>query len=393
MGFGKNLQTAFLLAIVSRIFIFFVAQIGVPLIPENGGDHWLIDIPYLHLFAKWDSIWYLNIARTGYLNPDHFAFFPLYPLLMKIVTLPSSDVIVSYRTLVLTGFLISNVFFLASSVIIFKLTKLLGGRDDYAFYASFFFSIFPSSIFLSAIYSESMFLFLTLAALYYWRRGSPVKVTLLAFAASLTRPIGIFLIIPLLYDFVIEKYVNITFPSRNNIRVNIIRKTVVKRNRKILAIVSPILGYLSYVLFTYRRTGNPFAQFQAEESFWGTGYHEPINALSSLSLELHSMEILFQVIIVSFFILALSPFISKILNIETKIIPTSYLLYSAALLGLYLFIGEILAFPRFALTLIPIYLGMSYLSTKRLPRFALIVFSLIFLTVGTLLFTNWYEFR
>ena len=392
MGFGKNLQTAFFLAIVSRIFIFFVAQIGEPLVPENFGSHWLIDIPYLHLFAKWDSIWYLNIARTGYLNPDHFAFFPLYPLLMKIFTLPSSDVIVSYRTLVLTGFLISNFFFLASSIVIFKLTRLLGGRDDYAFYASFFFSIFPSSIFLSAIYSESMFLFLTLGALYYWRKGSPLKVTLLAFAASLTRPVGILLVIPLLYDFVIEKYVNITYPSRNNIRVSILRKTVAKRNRKILALSSPILGYLSYVLFTYSRTGNPFAQFQAEESFWGTGYHDPIHALSLLNVHF-SMELLFQVIIVSFFILALVPFISKILNIQTKIIPTSYLLYSAALLGLYLFIGEILAFPRFALTLIPIYMGMSYLSTKRLPRLGLIVFSLIFLTIGTLLFTNWYEFR
>src|SRR6476646_4959472 len=33
--------------------------------------------------ARWDSVWYLSIARDGYADAAHTAFFPLYPLLAR----------------------------------------------------------------------------------------------------------------------------------------------------------------------------------------------------------------------------------------------------------------------------------------------------------------------
>ena len=69
---------------LSRLLIFAAAILGDVFLPTEPG-HWVADpnSPFLSLWAKWDSQWYIQIARDGYwfqpFQMSNVAFFPLYP--------------------------------------------------------------------------------------------------------------------------------------------------------------------------------------------------------------------------------------------------------------------------------------------------------------------------
>jgi len=370
---NESLGGAFLIALVSRVFVFLVAEVGVFVVPENVGEHWVVDVPCLYVFARWDSAWYMNIARWGYVNIQHYAFFPLYPLLVRMFSR-----------------------FLASSIIIYELTKMITGREDYAFYASLSFSFYPSSVFLSAVYSESTFLFFTFLALFCWEKEKLAYTTLCSFLASLTRPVGVLLAIPMLYDVLRKNRLKIkeaAADSLSTVKLRISVKEVMPRIRDLAVGLSPVLGYLVFLTYTFLQTGDFFTHYKVQASVWGTGLHNPIVALSQLKAENPMVQTLLQTVVTIFIIISVIPILSKLLNIKSSIIPMSYVLHSLGLLCIYLSVGEIRSFPRFTLTLTPNILWMAQTLQKGpVQRILLLALSLTLLVVGTLLFTNWYEF-
>lgn len=387
---------AFLIALVSRVFVFLVAEIGVFVVPENVGEHWVVDVPCLYVFARWDSAWYMNIARWGYVNIQHYAFFPLYPLLVRMFSRSFNTVLPGDPSLVLSGFLVSNLLFLASSIIIYELTKMITGREDYAFYASLSFSFYPSSVFLSAVYSESTFLFFTFLALFCWEKEKLAYTTLCSFLASLTRPVGVLLAIPMLYDVLRKNRLKIkeaAADSLSTVKLRISVKEVMPRIRDLAVGLSPVLGYSVFLTYTFLQTGDFFTHYKVQASVWGTGLHNPIVALSQLKAENPMVQTLLQTVVTIFIIISVIPILSKLLNIKSSIIPMSYVLHSLGLLCIYLSVGEIRSFPRFTLTLTPNILWMAQTLQKGpVQRILLLALSLTLLVVGTLLFTNWYEF-
>ena len=76
--------------------------------PVNGVDEWVRTI--LTPFARWDSIYFLKIAHDGYQWEQQYAFFPLYPLLMRHLASLLSLITgwSMYSNLLLVGFLIST---------------------------------------------------------------------------------------------------------------------------------------------------------------------------------------------------------------------------------------------------------------------------------------------
>ncbi len=122
----------------------------------------------LDIFTRWDSKWYLSIIKTGYQASANFtttysnlAFFPLYPYLVKCVgwlgvQLPDS-------LYIFIGLLLSNLFFLASAALLYRLIiSSLDFDEDIARRALTLLIVFPVSFFFSAFYPESLFLLLTL---------------------------------------------------------------------------------------------------------------------------------------------------------------------------------------------------------------------------------------
>jgi hypothetical protein len=180
----------------SRLAICVLAAAAVLLFdPWSGRGPW--DKPRLHdlgpswfvdLWARWDSDWYIQIAQHGYVWPSSRpAFFPLYPLLIG----PLGHVLGGHT--VLAGVIVSLAACAVAFVLLDRLATLKLGEAA-ARRAVFFLAVFPTTLFLGAVYSESLFLALSLAAFLLAERGRFAAAGLAGGLAALTRPVGLALV-------------------------------------------------------------------------------------------------------------------------------------------------------------------------------------------------------
>lgn len=140
-------------------------------------------------FARWDSVWFLAIAGDGYDGGARTAFFPLYPLLVGGAgTVLGSDLV--------AGVLVSLAALLAALVALHRLVALdFGGRVARG--AVLAVAFFPMSFFLSAVYSEALYLALSVGAFLAARRNAWAWAGVLGGCAAATRSAGLVLLLPL----------------------------------------------------------------------------------------------------------------------------------------------------------------------------------------------------
>ena len=98
------------------------------------------------------------------------------------------------------GFVVSNLAFFGSVYYLYKLSLFVLHNAKLATCSALFLVFYPAGVFLSAVYSDSLFLLLTLSSLYYWLLRGFRKSALLGFFGALTRPVGVFLVVPYLYE-------------------------------------------------------------------------------------------------------------------------------------------------------------------------------------------------
>ncbi len=202
----EQLREAGLIFIITRGVLFLMAPLAYLTLPKidaasqdfppyvdarltdtfTGVPHYLFDI-----WAKWDSIWYLRIAEYGYSSLDNTtAFFPLYPFLIAI-----------FKPLflgngVLAGMFISLACCLGAFYLLYLLVEL-DFEKEVARRAVFYMAIFPTAFFFQTIYSESLFLLLTIGCLFAARRNEYVIAGIAGALATLTRSPGLLLLAPL----------------------------------------------------------------------------------------------------------------------------------------------------------------------------------------------------
>src|SRR5690242_1011905 len=141
--------------------------------------------------ARWDSVWYLAIANDGYPagDPRRAAFFPLYPLLVRAAKLLVGSPIVA-------GAAVSLACFAVALVLLRRLTELeLGAAAaDEAVWAL---ALFPAAVFFTAVYSEALYLMLSVGCLYAARTGRWAWAGTLGALGAATRSAGVLLVVPL----------------------------------------------------------------------------------------------------------------------------------------------------------------------------------------------------
>lgn len=139
--------------------------------------------------GRWDSVWFLSIAQDGYGDGTRTAFFPLYPLLVRVAGAPFGSGLIG-------GALLSTALLGVALVLLHRLVAL--DHDGVvARNAVLVTALFPMSFFFSAVYSESLFLALSIGAVYAARRERWAWAGLLGLLAATTRSAGVLLLVPL----------------------------------------------------------------------------------------------------------------------------------------------------------------------------------------------------
>jgi hypothetical protein len=143
-----------------------------PLIHDLG---WPLD-----LWARWDSVFFVRIAAHGY-DAGSAAFFPLYPAAVAVLGR------IFGGHYVLAGTLLSLACCLGSFLLLHRLAEERLGVDG-ARRAVLYLAVFPTALFLQAVYSESLFLLCCLGAFVLAERGRWPAAGAVAALALLTRP-------------------------------------------------------------------------------------------------------------------------------------------------------------------------------------------------------------
>src|SRR4051812_18125471 len=139
--------------------------------------------------ARWDSVWYLAIARDGYGADGRPAFFPLYPLLVRGGGWVLGSPLVA-------GVVISTACLVVALAALHELTRAELGAGA-ARWTVIALAASPMSFFFSAVYSESLFLALSAGSLLSARRGRWWWAGALGGLAAATRSAGVVLLVPL----------------------------------------------------------------------------------------------------------------------------------------------------------------------------------------------------
>jgi hypothetical protein len=191
----------------SRLLVWAAAVVGVLAfgLSDRAADFdpAALTTPFAHAgdvlaapFGRWDSVWYLSIADGGYSDPARAAFFPLYPLLVRIAGAPLGSALVG-------GALLSTALLGAALVLLHRLVALDHPRAV-ARNAVLVTALFPMAFFFSAVYSESLFLALSVGAVYAARLDRWAWAGVLGALATSTRSAGVVLLVPLVLIYAWE---------------------------------------------------------------------------------------------------------------------------------------------------------------------------------------------
>lgn len=244
---GSPAAQVMLFALVTRVALAFMDWYALKLVPPP----WTGNPSSLLAWSQWDAAHYTRIAVNGYdhpTDPGSPAFFPLYPLVTRAVGW-MTGLDASWTGMRVAGVIVAWMCFFVAVYLLTTLFQRVVG-DAIARLAGVLLVVSPFSFFLTAGYTESLFLiFVALAFLLGFRErwGWAAVVVALATASRVT---GVFLIPTLLLMAGRRK------ASRSQLAV--------------IAAVSP-LGILFFMGYTWRALGDPLAFLNAQEG-WGGWY-------------------------------------------------------------------------------------------------------------------------
>jgi Gpi18-like mannosyltransferase len=211
---------------------------------------------------RWDSGWYLSIVNKGY-SLQSTAFFPLYPLLVRLVSSLKGNIESS-------GLWISNISFLIALFYIYAIAKQ-EFDDDTASRAVFYIAAAPAAFFFSAFYTESVFILCLAACFYYSRNRKWLLAAIAGALASATRLTGVLAASFILFEALWQQGVRfIPKPWSIQAQINILItgiQTFPKAWKGILASIFSTSGLIAYMIYLYQKFEDPLAFLQAENSW------------------------------------------------------------------------------------------------------------------------------
>ncbi|MFL5951539.1 MAG: mannosyltransferase family protein [Gaiellaceae bacterium] len=331
------------------------------------------DSPLIHdlgsftdIWARWDSVFFVRIAEHGY---DHAsaAFYPLYPGLVAVLGR------VFFGHYVLAGIVISLAACLGAFALLYRLAEEHLGADG-AWRTVLYLAVFPTALFLQAVYSESLYLFLVLAAFLAAERGRFTFAGALSGLAILTRVTG-FALLPALAV--------LAWRARDR-----------RRSLAGLALAFPIAAV--YPLVLWQQIGDPWAFWNAQDEWhrhlsragplggiWSALVHwTPTHADFQHAITVNAESLVALVVFIVLTVVAWRRF------------GTAYGLFAALSLAIPLSYPSsrwpLLSLPRFGLVVFPFFLALAALTARR-PRAHVLVAatSALFLGIAIVQWALW----
>lgn len=187
---GQSLQAVLGIWLASRALILLVLLGIAPLLPTPPGAQ-VISLSW-DVFSAWDSLRYQAVATLGYdfvpgdgqLN--NIVFFPLFPFVVGVLGLLGIPFNVA-------GTFVNGAAFLAALVVLHRWVAAERGEAA-AKWSVMVLAWCPFSLYGTVIYTEGLFLFLTVAALFCFDRGQYRWAGLWGAMATATRLPGLALI-------------------------------------------------------------------------------------------------------------------------------------------------------------------------------------------------------
>jgi Gpi18-like mannosyltransferase len=204
--------------------------------------------------TRWDGEWYLRIAQDGYqwsgpATQSAVAFFPLYPLLGRIVGLVFGDARWGL-------FIVANVSFVFFLYYLYRL-GLVDFDEPTAARAIIFAAIFPGAFVLAAFYAEATAFAVAVAAFYYARAGRWRWAIALGFLSALARLPGVIIVVPLAFEY---------FRQRG-LRPQILTLGIVP------------LGLVAFGAYVWALSGNPWTVLTIQSTAWFRNFTLPWDTL------------------------------------------------------------------------------------------------------------------
>lgn len=218
------------------------------------GDHQIFPGTQLwNLLFHWDSLWYARIVAHGYGSTtdaqSSVSFFPLLPIC--IYALRS----VTGMGTALAGFLISNASLLTASILLRRLVALdFPAPSRVAERTVWLLLLGPMTFFHSAIYTESLFLMLSIAAVLLARQRRWAGAGLTGALLTATHGKGILILVPLLWEALVAAR---SEPAGEGARVF--------RSRWWLIIVPS--GLIAFATYLHFRFGDALAFLHGQAAF------------------------------------------------------------------------------------------------------------------------------
>jgi hypothetical protein len=336
------------------------------------------------VWARWDSVWFLGIAEHGYARAGSAAFYPLYPGAVGLVGR------VLFGHYVLAGIIVSLAAAFGAFLLLYRIGEARLGADG-ARRAVLYLAVFPFALFLQAVYSESLYLLLTLAAFVLAERGRFVGAGVVTGLALLTRPTALALL-----------------PA-----LGLLAWAHRDRLRAFAGLALAPVVFAAYPLYLWRANGDPWQFLEAQRrwsrhlspagpfggvwdglrSGWAgveqlaSGSHthrywtpvtntDPIRA-ATLNLEALAFLVLFVVLTV----------------IAWRRFGAPYGLFAAVSLAIPLSVPSerwpLLSLPRFGLTIFPLFLALAVIGGRPRAHTAIVAVSSLLLGVSVAQWALW----
>jgi hypothetical protein len=364
------LATRLALVFVGWFAQYFPAGSQYPL-PEAARRGWqYLAFRPLDMWARWDTGWHISIARTGYVVPQggtaemgNLAFFPLYPFLMRLVALPFGASLMTPERLALIGMLLSNLFLLIAMLLLHRLVVTLLDDRDTARRSVLVMLVFPTAVFLSAVYAEAPFRMVSLAACYAASRRRWALAGLLGALTALTRPLGALIVIPLLWQ-----------------ALESVGWRPARLRWQMLWLVLVPVGLMIHLVAMAQLTGDFLAPLQIQQA-WNRELALPWQSILDPQITKSYLIRIEQGLVVGALVLAV---------MSLKFLPSaSYGIYALLLVLPPLFTGTLVSMPRYIVVVFPLFIVLAQLGRHRLFQQALL---LAFWTVQVLLVAAWSQF-